>query len=614
MIVKSKNWVSRGAVVLGVGSALIYSGCGSSGGSNNANSSSAAASVCRGAVRAEMKDEGTFVENTASPSSASESGLSRLHGHVPSAVKAATDLGKSADTQEFPVTLALELNHEKELGQRLNDIYTPGSPSFHQYLKPEEFRAQFGPTPDQISQVSDYLQKNGFHSVTAGADGYFVHATGSAKTLNDSFHTEIHQYIGKTGQPFRSPAYELQVPKGLPVRAVHGLENLTRMHPHLKGPSTSTGPRSGTGPSGGFSPVDIRTAYHVPTSLDGSGQTLAVFELDGYTASDITGFETNFGIPSIPLQNVLVDSATGTPGGAVAEVTLDIELMAAIAPGAAKIMVYEGPNSDQGMLDTYAKIASDNIAKSISTSWGQSEGGVTSSFIQSENTIFMQMAAQGQTIYSAAGDAGAYDNGSTLSVDDPSGQPYVVGVGGTTLSTSGGVYASETTWNDSGGAGGGGISTVWSQPAWQTGAVTAAGKGSLTMRNIPDVALHADINTGYSIYVNGGWSVWGGTSCAAPLWAGFNALVNQKRAENGLPTLGFANPAFYSIGQSTRYAADFNDIRDGSTNLFYPAVAGYDNATGWGSFNGTNLLEDLAAEPQSTGGNPLPPPAGSSCL
>ena len=598
----------RLAVVSAAGiSSVIFSGCGSSGSSNSSGPTSAAASVCRGAVRAQVKDEAAFATQP-------NDGLSRLHGHVHSATKSATDLGKTPDTQEFPVTLILGLNHEKELGQQLNAIYTPGSPTFHQYLKPEEFRTQFGPTSDQVTQVRDYLQQNGFHSVTSGAEGYLIHATGSAKSMNDSFHTELHQYIAKDGQPFRSPAFELQVPKGLSVQAVHGLETLTQMHPHLKGPSTSNGPRSGTGPSGGFSPVDIRAAYHVPTSLDGSGQTLAVFELDGYSASDVAGFESNFGIPSIPLQNVLVDSATGTPGGGVAEVTLDIELMAAIAPGAAKIMVYEGPNNDQGMLDTYAKIASDNVAKSISTSWGTSEDGVTSSFAQSENTIFMQMAAQGQTIYSASGDTGAYDNGSTLTVDDPSGQPYIVGVGGTILSTSGGAYTSETTWNDSGGAGGGGISKIWSLPAWQIGASTAAGKGSQTMRNVPDVALHADINSGYSIYVNGAWSVWGGTSCAAPLWAGFNALVNQKRAENGLPSLGFANPALYSIGESTRYATDFNDIRDGSTNLYYPAVAGYDNATGWGSFNASNLLDDLAAEPQSVGGAPLPPPAGAACL
>ena len=113
------------------------------------------------------------------------------------------------------------------------------------------------------------------------------------------------------------------------------------------------------------------------------------------------------------------------------------------------------------------------------------------------------------------------------------------------------------------------------------------------MRNVPDVSLDADPYTGYAIYFNGAWTIYGGTSCAAPVWAGFTALVNQQRHVANQAPLGQANPAIYSIAKSSAYAADFYDIADGSTNLFYPAVKGYDDATGWGSFNGANLLTSL---------------------
>jgi subtilase family serine protease len=229
------------------------------------------------------------------------------------------------------------------------------------------------------------------------------------------------------------------------------------------------------------------------------------------------------------------------------------------------------------------------------------------SSLQAESVVFKQMAAQGQTIYSAAGDNGADDNGSSLSVDDPSSQPYVVGVGGTKLTiASGGAYQSETTWNggsSSNGAGGGGVSTVWTIPSWQANAATGKTLGSTTMRNVPDVSLNADPTTGYAIYYGGQWTVYGGTSCAAPLWAAFTALVNQQRISNGKGAIGFPNGLLYQLG--SRYETDFHDIADGSTNLYYPAVTGYDDATGLGTINGTNLIQDLSNDAAIPIGNPI---------
>ena len=335
------------------------------------------------------------------------------------------------------------------------------------------------------------------------------------------------------------------------------------------------------------------TAYNLTgVSANGSNQVIALFELGAYLASDITEYANYFGLPSPKLTNILVDGGSGS--AIDAEVTLDIELAIALAPQS-QIYVYEGPNSNQGVLDTYNRIATDNLAKQVSTSWGMSESLENAQYLQAESAIFLQMAAHGQTIYAAAGDSGAYDDYPTLTleVDDPASQPYVVGVGGTrlTVNSTSGAYSNESVWNNGqgNGAGGGGVSTAWPLPSWQTNISTVSSK---THRNVPDVALNADPNTGYSIYYNGQWTTYGGTSCAAPLWAAFTACINQERLATQKPALGFANPLLYTIGTGSSYSANFHDVTSGN-NLHYAAGPGYDNASGWGSFNGANLFASL---------------------
>ena len=528
------------------------------------------------------------------------------------------DLGAVDDSQDFPVTMALALNNESELSALLSELYRPGSANYHRFLSASEFRGRYSPTEEQIVATKASLEAAGFRAVSSDENRLLIHATASAAVISQVLQTEVHEYIAVDGTITHAPAYEIQIPSELGIRAVHGLQSFTKLMSHAELPSETADATASTfsGPNSGLSPSDIRTAYNIQPLLsagvDGTGQTLGLFELDGYNPSDISAYEAYFKLPQVPLQNILVDGASGAAGSGSDEVTLDIELMTAVATGVSKIIVYEGPNSEQGVLDTYNRIASDNIAKSISTSWGENESLSSSSFLQTENTIFMQMAAQGQTMFAASGDSGAIASGKTLGVGDPASQPFVTGVGGTQLFMSGGAYDHETTWNSgsaSGGAGGGGISSVWTQPSWQNGSVSNSTLGSVAMRNVPDVALHANSNRGYSIYSKGSWTIYGGTSCAAPIWAAFTALVNQERAKNNLGTLGFANPLIYQIGESARYGADFFDIKDGSTNLYYPAVAGRDDATGWGSFNAANLLSDLAVEPTAT----VLPPSKQTC-
>jgi subtilase family serine protease len=253
------------------------------------------------------------------------------------------------------------------------------------------------------------------------------------------------------------------------------------------------------------------------------------------------------------------------------------------------VIVYEGLTPD----DVLNRMATDNLAQQLSSSWG------SPSIEETTDQIFQQFAAQGQTMFEASGDSGAYVG----PIGPPSDDPYVTVVGGTTLTTAGpgGAWLSETVWNwlsssmGSGGSGGG-VSTVYPLPRWQQGLSFSKCQGSGTMRNIPDVALTAD---NVLVVAEGGQQFYvGGTSCAAPLWAGLTALVNQQQAANSQPPLGFLNPVLYAIGKGAHYAAAFHDITTGNnTNYNSPAaffaVPGYDLCTGWGTPNGSNFLGAL---------------------
>ena len=534
-------------------------------------------------------------------------------GDAPAAVAAAKPLGRLAGTAPVVLALALPLRNQAALQDLLTRIYDPTDPAYGRYLSPDQFAAQFSPTEADYAAVAAFARTQGLTVTRTHANRLLLDVSGPAAAVEGAFGVRLNQYQAADGRVFRAPDAAPSVPPILAGRltGIVGLSDNAVRHPHNTRLTTASlsrptldGRRSiGTGPLGGLAPKDIKTAYNLSSlTLNGSGQTLALFELDGYDAADVNAYESQFNLPNVPLQNILLDGASGVAGSNADEVTLDIELQIALAPGASKILVYETGGSDADTLDAYSRIAEDNQAKQISTSWGLDEPDSTPSTLQMENPIFQQMAAQGQTIYAASGDNGAFDSGvrsDGLRVDDPASQPYVCGVGGTTLTTSGagGAYFSETTWNSgsvANGASGGGISTVWPIPAWQKSAASAASSGSTTLRNVPDVSLNANPNTGYAIYTQGSWAVYGGTSCAAPLWAAFTALVNQQRAANGLTPLGLANPSLYPLLTGARYATDFHDIKDGSTNLYYPALTGYDDATGLGTLNGANLLADLA--------------------
>jgi hypothetical protein len=347
---------------------------------------------------------------------------------------------------------------------------------------------------------------------------------------------------------------------------------------------------------------DFRFAYLPASRLAGTGQAVALLEFDGYYSNDIAAYEADTDLPAVALTNVPVNGGVLTPGGGVEEVSLDIEMVISMATNVSKVLVYEAPSGTPWQT-ILKQIADDDSANQVSSSWYSGGGSPQPSSEQ----IFQQMAAQGQSFFEACGDYDAYVGG----VSFPQDSPNITLVGGTLLTTvaRSGARATETVWNrgldsstgDYVGTGGG-VSTTYSIPVWQQGINSfLTNGGSTSFRNVPDVAMAAE--NVFVTFGDGQSGTVGGTSCAAPLWAGLMALINQQAITNGKPVIGFMNPAIYEIANESVYNTAFYDVTVGSNawpaspNAFF-AVPGYDLCTGLGTPKGTNLVNLLVAPDQ----------------
>jgi len=524
-------------------------------------------------------------------------GSQTLTGHMPRELKNGAATFKNHVNQFMTAQIIMPLGNQANLNTLIQNLYNPKSPNFHQFLTPSQFAQSFAPSIIDVMQVQEYLNRNGINVIGQTGNGSVLDVSGSVGAFEKAFGLHVNNYQKSDGTLFFAPDAEPTIPASLAgkILAIGGLDNLPKYMAHAQPLATAALPKAvGTGPGGYLAPSDVKTAYNLNSvTSTGVGQNVALFELDGYKASDINSYESKFSLPNVLLQNTLIDGFNGTPNygsnGGAAEVTLDIELVTAFASGVNNVYVYEAPNTTQSWIDEWKKIASDDKAKVISCSWGEPE--VDSPTLSFDNQIFAQMAAQGQAVFVAAGDNGAYDaGGSTLGVDEPASQPYATAVGISKLTTtSSGAYSSETASV----YGGGGISQYWTIPAYQTtlaAQAVKAAKASTTMRNLPDVVLTADAATPYSFFINGGWAGYYGSSISAPIWASFITRVDQGLGSNA--PVGSVNSALYQLAQTTSYANDFHDITTG-TNGYYPAETGFDDATGLGSFNGQNLYNDL---------------------
>jgi subtilase family serine protease len=549
-----------------------------------------------------------FFFSTGAVHAASNSGRTTIPGHMVPALRNHSPLHATLANRQLQLSISLNLRNQAQLHTLLQEQNDPHSSLYHQYLSPQQFVSMFSPSEASVTQVVDYLQSQGLHVSSVASNRLLIDASGSVTTVEKAFDVTLAEY-SLNGRTVYAPTSEPSVPANLAGLLVNisGLDDVAQYHQ-----SASLAPAAG--PGGGYTPTDLRTAYDMNSlisSANGSGQTVAIFELDGYTPSDVNTYLSQYGLGSAKYSNVLVDGATNTAGAGAIEVELDMEVVSAIAPGATQ-KIYIGPNSTTGVNDTYNKIVTDNIAKVTSTSWGLCEASSGNSELSALDNIFQQGAAQGQSFFAAAGDSGAYDCGDgTLAVDSPADDPYVVGVGGTNLQLgSGSSYGSESVWSNSAQSegGGGGYSSYFSKPSYQTG----TGVDSNTMRHVPDVSADADPSSGYSIYCtvsaagcssgSAGWTVVGGTSAAAPLWSGVAADTNAYLASQGKSGLGNVNAKLYTLFNTSQSFNAYHDITSGN-NLHYNAGPGYDVASGIGSPDVWNFARDAAGTSGGGGGN-----------
>jgi subtilase family serine protease len=512
--------------------------------------------------------------------------------------------------QTLRVVLVLPLRNQDELEQLVEDLYNPSSPSYHQFLSVDEFTARFGPTQDDYDTLIAFAHENGLTVAATSRNRVNLDVTGTVASLEKAFNVKMGEYQHPTeNRTFFAPDREPTVDLPFQLWHIGGLDNYSLPHPaglERNSGRAKSGATVGSGPSEAFLGSDMRAAYYGGTTLTGSGQSLGLLEYYGTDLADLTTYFKNVSqTNNVP---ITLDSTDGTSTSCVdsraggdcddTEQTLDMTQALGMAPGMSSLVMYVG-STDSAIFNAMATASPLNAQLSSSWTWSPSDPST-------DNPYFEEFAAQGQNLFQAAGDSGVWTTSSEVF---PADDVYLTSVGGTDLSTSsaGGPWASETAWAD----GGGGISPdKYAIPSWQTTAAASCSSCSKSYRNAPDVSANAN----FTFYVCADQTTctaneYGGTSFAAPMWAGYLALVNQQSVANGNKTIGFINPTLYTIGEGSSYDSDFHDITSGSNGD--SATTGYDLATGWGSPNGSALLNALAGSTTVTPGYSLSASPGS---
>ena len=637
----------------------------------------------------------------ASPPAASS--LSTLRNSLPATTDPQTG---SYSAPSMTVQVALAPQNQAGLNSALQAIYTEGSSQYHQFLSAGQFDAQYAPSAAERASVASYLASEGL-TVASTSSPFLLSVTGSSAKITAAFHTSLSNYVDPRGIRYFQNSRTLQVPTSIvsDIQGVVGLTNTVREQSGIVKPLTgkaATGSAAasascetpyvtikqlftyvnkgtsfpvgyGGGPGCvGLTPSQTNSMYDAPAAspaTQGSGVNAAVFELSAYQASDVkTWAKTFYGAGYSPsLSNVNVDGGPLDPvcpagdscppqyesyAGDI-EVVADIENTLAVAKDS-HVIVYNAPNDETGQteLDEYTTIANQDTADTVSSSWGTCENDVTAGYVQAENTIFEQMAFQGQSVFSSSGDTGAFgcirtDGTTIVDQGDPSSQPWVTSVGGTSFESDNPgtnpnpgppATGTETVWNvhnlcsdapaapsndNQGGyfwcaetgASGGGSSQYWGRPFYQQGpgvnnSYVTYGNGTTNCslaatgtpcRQVPDISANADPYTGYAEYCTGsaatpysvcatigsggGWFGIGGTSLSSPLWA---AVTADRDSYQGRRT-GNINPLLY-YWLRTNPSEYFTDItgqgrlqQAATNNGLFPTTPGYDEATGIGT-------------------------------
>jgi hypothetical protein len=549
-------------------------------------------------------------------------GYVELAGSERRASATARRLSPAEPTEEFTVTIVLRRRPDGQSLPTVEDFLNI-PPSERPRMSQSEFASRYGASQEDIDAVTAFATDEGLAVVETNAARRTVVVRGTVEQMNRAFGVDLGAYElsvmphrgGESQQErYRGREGMIYIPSALDlvVVGVFGLDN------------RSIGGRNGAEPPN-TTTVTVPTVaglYNYPTN-SAAGQTIGIFSLDGYDTADITSFygtlPASYTAPTIT--DVLIGGATNSGSDLFGEITQDIDLASAFAPGAG-ISVYLNNGGEQGWVDTLSRVAhpdpTDTPCSVFSSSYFLSDGddasgmatrSVTTAMINAIHAALQDAAIQGVTVVIASGDRGT-DSGvgdGHVHVQYPASDPWVLSVGGTTIGNVNGSSFDEYVWNDpdadpyhsNWGTTGGGVSAFFPVPAYQSGVAVPASLDDSTHhgRGVPDVAGNANIASGYSgVYVTGKspQQPGNGTSAAAPQWAGLIAVMNAALGVN----VGFVNPAIYALG-----GAGFRDIVPGSGPADnansgapgYPAGIGWDACTGWGSPDGQALLNNLRA-------------------
>ncbi len=534
----------------------------------------------------------------------------------------------------------------------------PASPQYHQWLTPAQFAARYGISTADLNAVSAWLGQQGFAVQGANASHNELTFSGTAAQVEQAFGTRLNLY-SIAGESVYAPSQNLTLPTSV-AAVVSNISNLSSLRPRAR---VRPVPRFTSAISGShfLAPDDVSTIYDVKalynSGFTGSGRTIAIVGQTAIAASDISAFRSASGLsanaPTLTLVPNSGASTVSTSGGDLDESDLDVEWSGALAPAATINFVYTGNSPNYNVFDSLQYAIDQNLAPIISISYGGCESQYTTGDVTTFESWFAQANAQGQTVIAASGDDAAadcdYSSTTTitsathgLAVDLPAASPSVTGIGGTEFlgdvasagtywsgtnnGSNGSVlsYIPEEVWNDtstnSGLTGsGGGKSSLFGKPSWQTG----AGVPSDDRRDVPDVAMDASPQHDGYLYCTAGscvngyrdasnnLAVAGGTSFGAPTFAALLTLVEQQLNAKGL---GNVNPILYAIGNASTTA--FHDITTGNNivpctagspdctagSFGYSATPGYDLVTGWGTPDAAQLATAFAGQAATGGG------------
>lgn len=519
--------------------------------------------------------------------------LSIIQGSERSPVRGARVIRNANPDQVIEVSVRLRPKSPAEHTELRKALMSPSRDKRVRPISRRDYEVTHGASPEDLAKIKQFAAENSLKVMETGNElaRRTVVLSGTVANLQKAFGVELKEYSHPSGN-FRGRLGSLSIPSDYAdiIEGVFGLDDRPQAFPHNRRMPRTPGVRA-LSVQTSHDPNEVGRLYNFPTN-DGSGQCIGMIELGGgFGADDLNTYFGSVGIKEPQVISVPVDGGKNhpsTPDSDDGEVMLDIEVAGAVAPGA-KIAVYFAPNTDRGFLDALTTAIHDDVNQPsvISISWGAPEPQWTDQAKQQFDQALQSAAALGINVCCASGDNGSSDglNDGNNHVDFPASSPFALACGGTTLQSSNGTIVKETVWNNqpTGGATGGGVSSFFPRPDYQSDIGSLAGDN--VGRGVPDVSGDADPHTGYNILVDGEQEVFGGTSAVAPLWAALIAQINQKA---GGP-VGFLNPILYSLGSK---ASAFRDIVSG-TNGFFSAASGWDPCTGLGSPDGARLVDAI---------------------